>query len=105
MNDFKQIYLRETNITDDVKNIIVSVMKKNNISTASKAIIQIVESFPLLTNEIAALKKQMALHIGEKHDLANKLEKIQRSMKKINFLNQELEEEKQKLLFLSEDES
>jgi len=100
---FKQIYLRETNITDDVKNIIVSVMKKDNISTASKAIIQIVETFPLLVKEIDELKKQLRIHIGEKHDLANKLEKIQRSINKIDRLEKEMEEERLHLLTLTDE--
>lgn len=105
MNDFKQIYLRENNITDEIKGILNKVMDREDISTASKAIIHVVESYPRLTAQIEQLKKEMGQHIREKHELGNQLAKIQNSQKKINQLAHELDAAKKEFLILTKHET
>lgn len=105
MSDFKQIYLRENNITEGIKVILNDVMERENISTASKAIIHVVESYPGLIAQIAQLKKEMGQHIREKHEIGNQLTRIINSQKKIIHLSNQLDSAKKELINLTKDET
>lgn len=98
-----QIYLRESNITPEIEEIIVDVMRLKSIATSTKALIFIIESYPKLTEEIEKLKNELREHIREKHDFATQLERIQRSILNVDRLKKELEEESSKLISLAID--
>ena len=78
---FKQIYLRDNNLTSEIKQILINVMEKEEIVTASKASLHIIESYPNHLTELSELKNNLRIERDKVKVLENKLCKVKESIK------------------------
>ncbi len=74
--NFNQIYLRENNLTPEIKQIIINEMRTTGIGTASQALLSLVKKTPDFLAQIPDLKNNLALEREENSRLRNELEEI-----------------------------